>query len=219
MTRFTHNSSRSLFIVAMRNVTLALFLVVFGASAARAQSKAYVSNGSDNTVSVIDTATNTVIATVAVGINPSALAVTPNGALVYVPNTASDNVSVISGATNTLVATVAVGPSPFAAAITPDGAFVYVTNTGDGTVSVISAATNTVATQQYSGGHYSRWRGASVYSVSNEDTGSHRITHRAGASLSHWRHAHAFVNSGALTQAEAQPLIDAANALRASNGC
>jgi hypothetical protein len=29
----------------------------------------------------------------------------------------------------------------------------------------------------------------------------------------------AFVNNGALTHAEAQPLIDAANAIRASNGC
>ena len=32
-------------------------------------------------------------------------------------------------------------------------------------------------------------------------------------------HVNAFMNNGALTQPEAQPLIDAANAIRASNGC
>ena len=41
---------------------------------------AYVSNGSNpGTVSVIDTATNTVVATVAVGSNPIGVAVTPDG--------------------------------------------------------------------------------------------------------------------------------------------
>jgi YVTN family beta-propeller protein len=40
----------------------------------------------DNTVSVIDKASNTVVATVPVGIAPIAVAVTPDGKYVYVAN-------------------------------------------------------------------------------------------------------------------------------------
>src|SRR5947208_1591959 len=93
----------------------------------------YVTNqgsfGEGNTVSVIDTATNTVVATVAVGSGPNAVAVTPDGAFAYVGNTSTDTISVISTATNTVVATI-VGPgNPRGIAITPDGRFAYVTNT------------------------------------------------------------------------------------------
>jgi YVTN family beta-propeller protein len=143
MTRFTQKTSHSLFRAAFRNVTLALFLVVFGASIALAQSKAYVTNIDDNTVSVIDTATNTVTATVPVGLAPQGIVVTPDGAFAYVA-TLSGTVSVISAATNTVVATVPVGPTPFGVAITPDGASVYVTDFDDDTIRVISTATNTV---------------------------------------------------------------------------
>lgn len=67
MTRFTH-SSRSLFIVAMRNVTLALLLVVFGASVALAQNKKSMTSARDNAASANDeqvpwTATGTAVIT------------------------------------------------------------------------------------------------------------------------------------------------------------
>ena len=47
---------------------------------------AYVANYNDNTVSVIDTATNTVTATIPVGHVPDAVAVNPAGTYVYVAN-------------------------------------------------------------------------------------------------------------------------------------
>ena len=47
---------------------------------------AYISNFTSNTVSVIDTASNTVTATVAVGTDPYGVAVSPDGARVYVTN-------------------------------------------------------------------------------------------------------------------------------------
>ncbi len=51
---------------------------------------AYVTNGggtSDGTVSVIDTATNTVtLAPIPVGANPYGVAVSPDGTVAYVPN-------------------------------------------------------------------------------------------------------------------------------------
>ncbi len=105
---------------------------------------AYVVNTTGNTVSVIDTATNTVTTTVAVGVNPGSIAVHPAGTFVYVLNHGSEGVSVIDTATNTVTATVAVGVQPMGIAIHPAGTFVYVANFQSDTVSVIATATNSV---------------------------------------------------------------------------
>lgn len=75
---------------------------------------AYITNTKSNSVSVIDTATNTVIATVAVGSFPYGVAVHPDGSRVYVVNAGSNTVSVINTATNTVVGTVQVGTAPAA---------------------------------------------------------------------------------------------------------
>ncbi len=65
-----------------------------------------------DTVSVINTTTNTVIATIPVGVGPELVAITPDGTRAYVPNIKSDTVSVINTATNTVIATVPVGIFP-----------------------------------------------------------------------------------------------------------
>jgi YVTN family beta-propeller protein len=57
---------------------------------------AYVANVVDDTVSVIDTATNTVTATITVGDGPIFVAVSPDGTRAYVTNQADGTVSVIS---------------------------------------------------------------------------------------------------------------------------
>ena len=74
--------------------------------------KVYVANMDSNTVSVIDTATNTVSATVTVGSGPVGVAVSPNGLKVYVANWGSNTVSVINTATNAVTTTVGVGDAP-----------------------------------------------------------------------------------------------------------
>jgi YVTN family beta-propeller protein len=66
-------------------------------------------NELSNTVSVIATATNTVIATIPVGIDPFGVGVSPDGSKVFVANFYSSTVSVIGTATNTVTATVPVG--------------------------------------------------------------------------------------------------------------
>ena len=86
----------------------------------------YVVNFSDNNVSVIDTATNTVVATVAVGVvstTAHGLAVSPDGSRVYVTNGNDNSMSVIDTATNTVVTTVAVGNGPLGVTVCepPDG--------------------------------------------------------------------------------------------------
>src|SRR6266446_2039554 len=116
--------------------------IVVGGGPSSAQ-MAYIANSGDNTVSVIDTSTNTVVgAPIPVGTQhtqPTGVAVSPDGSKAYV--TGSDTVSVISVATNTVVATIPIGAR--GVAVSPDSSKVYVT--GDGTVSVIDAATNTVS--------------------------------------------------------------------------
>lgn len=129
---------------------LALFAFALIASPAKAEPFAYVANGPDNSVSVIDTASNTVVGLpILVGSFPNAVAITPDGKFAYVVNRGSNDTSVIdtdplSGTYNTVVDTVNVGTLPFAAAVTPDGAFLYVANYLDNTVSVIDTASNTV---------------------------------------------------------------------------
>jgi YVTN family beta-propeller protein len=105
--------------------------------------RAYVSH--DNAVSVIDTATDTVSATIPVGKNPGRGAITPDGKHVYV-TTGGDTVSVIDTATGVVSATIPVGPAGYGGitvAITPDGKHAYVSH--DSTVSVIDTATDTVS--------------------------------------------------------------------------
>jgi YVTN family beta-propeller protein len=108
--------------------------------------KVYVTNGFlANTVSVIDTATNTVTATIP-SPSPLGVAVTPDGSKVYVANGLfNGTVSVIDTTTNTVSSTITAGVGPFGLAVSPDGSKVYVTNELNCTVSVIDTATNTVS--------------------------------------------------------------------------
>ena len=88
-----------------------LFFLVVGSLPALAQPFAYVANNVAGNVSVIDTASNTVVAAVTVGNMPVAVAITPNGAFAYVTNFMDNTVSVtmpaldgaLAGVTVTLV--------------------------------------------------------------------------------------------------------------------
>lgn len=118
---------------------------------------AYVTNQGDNTVSVIDTATNAVIATVDVapaGQGPTGVAITPDGSKVYVANYKTDKVSVINALDNTVLRTVSLpaGSKPVGVAVVKktDGTQqVFVANSGTSTVSVINTSTDTVAHVAY----------------------------------------------------------------------
>jgi len=103
-------------------------------SAAAAGSRAYVTNNTDNTVSVIDTATNTVTATIAVGSLPYGVAVSPDGSHAYVTNYGGGTVSVIDTATNAVTATIPVGSDPIGVAV--------------GTLPAVSTTTTTPAGHQ-----------------------------------------------------------------------
>lgn len=143
MTNPTPTLSKHVLGPAIRVVMFALLLAGFGASAALAQTRGYVANNNDNTVSVIDTATHSVIATVPVGASPEEIAVTPNGRFVYLTNQLGNSVSVIDAASNTVAATIPLGSFPTSIAMHHTGAFAFVTTSG-ANISVIDTATNTV---------------------------------------------------------------------------
>lgn len=100
----------------------------------------YVANNGDNTVSVIDQSTNTVVATIPVGTAPWGVAAYLN--TVYVANSGDGTVSVIDAKTRTVTNTIAVGTTPSGIAI--DGFTLYVANNGSASVSVINTSTMAV---------------------------------------------------------------------------
>src|SRR5260370_21058673 len=80
---------------------------------------------------------DTVIATVAAGTTPFAVAINPVTNKIYVVNAGSNNVTVIDGATNATT-TMAVGLNPYSVAINPVTNRIYVTNPLSSSISVCS---------------------------------------------------------------------------------
>jgi YVTN family beta-propeller protein len=100
------------------------------------------------TVSVIDTASNSVLKTIDVGLHPCGMALSPSGDRVFVTNANSDTVSVISTATDTIVKTLHVGEarpgreavlgsSPNAVTVSPNGRTLYVANAAQNAIAVV----------------------------------------------------------------------------------
>ena len=117
-----------------------LLAALFGASVALAGTKGYVPNFNGHDISVIDTATQAVVATITTGglTLPAAAAVSPDGSRAYV---VGDSVWVIDGATDTIAATVPPGGNSLA--ISPDGATLYMAFGGP-VLAVFDTATQTV---------------------------------------------------------------------------
>jgi|GEM_PF-4513090 len=119
-------------------------------------SRVYVANQGDRTISVISTATNTVLATIPLGppppppgpgapSGPTEVALTPDGSRGYATTLPDNAVWVIDTATNTVTAgPITVGQSPVGIAVHPTAPRAYVANLGAGTVSIIDTTTNLV---------------------------------------------------------------------------
>ncbi|MFJ6672957.1 cytochrome D1 domain-containing protein [Actinosynnema sp. NPDC091369] len=117
----------------------------YGVGVAFDGTRGYVTNVRDDTLTVIDTPTNTVDAAVPVGDGPAGVVVSPSGGHVYVSNYLAGTVSVVDAATLATTETIPVGANADGIAITPDGKRLYVAHdvVGPGTVSVVDTATNT----------------------------------------------------------------------------
>lgn len=94
---------------------------LLAAGAAVAAPKAYVGNFKDSTVSVVDTGSGMVVATVPVAAGPHGMGMGPDGRFVYVTGEGSSGMSVIDTATDRVVETVEVGATPHGVAMLPDG--------------------------------------------------------------------------------------------------
>ena len=128
----------------MKLLTLLIALLA-SAGAAFATPYAYIANRFSNSVSVIDTATDTVIADIAVGAGPWGVAVGPGGERAYVTNAFGNSVSVIDGQRLAVVATIPLDSSPTDIAVSDDGRHVLVTRRDQpGTVSLIDTDSLTV---------------------------------------------------------------------------
>lgn len=110
----------------------------------------YVPNTFANTVSVVDTSSDTITATIPVGQWPYYTAVTPDGSQVFVPNYLSGTVSVISGTTDSVTATIPVSSGPKGVAVDKAGRYAYVASSG-GYLTQISTATDAVTGTVYVG--------------------------------------------------------------------
>jgi YVTN family beta-propeller protein len=86
----------------------------------------YVSNQTDDTVSVIDGVTNQVLATVKVGRYPNGIAVNSKTNTIYVANLSSGSLSIIDG-TKLTVSTVRLGSYPAKVAVNSSTNRIYVT--------------------------------------------------------------------------------------------
>ena len=106
--------------------------------------RVYVTNNLQDTVTVIDTLTNTVIDTITVGPSPWGIAITPDGRRAYVASRTA-GIVVIDTSTNTVITTIPDSAMPLGVAIPPDGSRAYVSN-ALASVSVVDISTNTIVT-------------------------------------------------------------------------
>jgi YVTN family beta-propeller protein len=96
------------------------------------------SNGS---ISVIDSETNAVIATIPVHRDPQNMDVAPSGDIAYVANAGSNSVSILDLKSRREIAAVGVGEHPEEARVSPDGKSLVVPNQMGHSVSIIDART------------------------------------------------------------------------------
>lgn len=106
----------------------------------------YTANSTLPGFSVIDAATNTIIATVptAVGSGAFDIIVNPAGTRIYISNNSSGFVTVVDITTNTVVTDILVQPNLGPLSISPDGSTLFVGSFSTGEVTLIDTATNTI---------------------------------------------------------------------------
>jgi YVTN family beta-propeller protein len=123
---------------------LAAVPAVLASGMAAAAPKAYVGNFGDSTVSVIDTGTGSVVATIPVAQGPHGMAISQDGRTVYVTGDGSTAMSIIDTASDKVIKTVEVGKTPQGVALTPDGKLLLVCVYGEDRVAFVDTATQSV---------------------------------------------------------------------------
>lgn len=106
----------------------------------RQNRRAYVTNGGDGTLSVVDIARRKIIRIIKTGNMPHGLRFSPNGREIYVANTGDGSVSVINVASDKEVKRIPVGKAPVQVGFTPDGRRAYISLRDANSVAVVDTA-------------------------------------------------------------------------------
>ena len=111
----------------------------------------------ENTVSVIDGSTNTIISKIPVGSSPRGIAVNPNTDRIYLSNNGNNTVSVIDGLSDSVISSITVSTrqsqDPAGVSINPNTNRIYVSNIVSNTIAVIDGNLFQLAvnSQEYNG--------------------------------------------------------------------
>jgi YVTN family beta-propeller protein len=128
-----------------RTLVVLSALAASAAPALAAGPKAYVGNFKDSTVSVIDTGTERVVATVPVAAGPDGIVVSPGGRSAFVSGSSAAEVSEIDTATDSVTRNIDVGKGPQGLAMTADGKWLLVAVNGDDRVAFVDTAAHGVS--------------------------------------------------------------------------
>lgn len=100
-----------------------------------------VANPDSNSVSLIETAEQEVLAELPVGVDPRTVAVDSSGQRAYVANRGSDSISVIDLPILQVTGAYGVGYRPYGVVISPDDHYLYVAEQGSDSLAILEAET------------------------------------------------------------------------------
>lgn len=127
----------------LRQITIGTTGNAWGVALSPDNTRLFVTNDVAGTVSVVDTRSGELVATLKAGLDPRALVLSPDGAELYVANNSSASITVIDPATVTVIDTIATAPSPMGLAFHPDGKRAFVV-CAVGTLQVVSRSARRV---------------------------------------------------------------------------
>jgi YVTN family beta-propeller protein len=107
-------------------------------------SKLYVTNAAADSLSIIDTQTNSVTAVIAVPDSPTCCVASSSGQYVYVSCVAARSVAVVDVGGDSVIRTIPVDGQPDRLAILPNDGFIYVAHADSAVVSVVSTSDDSV---------------------------------------------------------------------------
>ena len=105
-------------------------------------SRAYMTNSANDTVSVIDTASNEELKQIGVGLFPWSIAFNPSDKKLYVANSGINTVSIIDTSNDSNVGNITIDGIPSDVTINPNTNIVYLANPESRTISTIDANAN-----------------------------------------------------------------------------
>lgn len=126
---------------------LAAAAILAGTTATAQAGLVYATNFDGRTITVIDTATNTIVAQPDIGgISYLGTGVLPNGNFAYIATANPNRIAVLDTVTHAVVASIDTTLQPWSIAALPDSSRIYAADNTASEVLVIDAATNTVVT-------------------------------------------------------------------------